>query len=61
MGQAEFDQLKTTFPWSNRLIQTGQYGLIQLLDKDGNEVPLFTMVNFLSMITQKLTAREETA
>lgn len=58
MDQAEFDQLKATFPWSNRLLQSNQGGIIQVLDRFGNEVPIFTMVNFLGMITQKLVAKE---
>lgn len=58
MEQAEFDQLKKTFPWTTRVMQTPLQGLVQVIDCHGQEVPIFTMTNFLAMITTKLMAKE---
>lgn len=58
MDQKEFDALKATFPWTERLIQTGMGGLVQVIDNRGQEVPVFTMTRFLEMITQKLAVTE---
>jgi hypothetical protein len=52
MDQAEFDQIKTTFPWSERILQTNVGGLVQILDNRGHEVSIFTMSRFLQMITE---------
>lgn len=60
MDQAEFEAIKATFPWTERVITTGVGGLVQVIDRNGNEVPLFTMTRFLMMITNKL-AKKETA
>lgn len=54
MTEAEFKEIKTTMPWSERVIATGRGGLVQIIDCQGREVPLFTIVKFLAMITQKL-------
>lgn len=58
MEQAEFDELKKTFPWTQRVLRTPQCGLVQVIDCNGQEVPIFTMTNFLAMITLKLMAKE---
>ena len=54
MGQTEFEQLKATFPWTERTIPTRVGGVVQVIDRNGQEVPLFTMTRFLEMITNKL-------
>lgn len=58
MDQAEFEAIKATFPWTERVITTGVGGLVQVIDRNGNEVPLFTMTRFLMMITNKLAKKE---
>lgn len=58
MDQAEFDQIKATFPWTQRVLQTPLRGHVQVIDCNGNEVPIFTMTSFLVMITAKLAAKE---
>lgn len=57
MDQAEFEQIKATFPWTERVFQTRSGGIVQVIDCNGNEVPLFTMTRFLEMITRKLAAK----
>jgi len=58
MDQAEFEAIQATFPWTERVITTGVGGLVQVIDRNGNEVPLFTMTRFLMMITNKLAKKE---
>ena len=58
MDQVEFEKLKATFPWTERTIPTKVGGLVQVIDRNGNEVPLFTMTAFLEMITRKLAPKE---
>lgn len=57
MDQVEFEKLKATFPWTERTLQTRSGGLVQVIDANGQEVPLFTMTRFLEMITAKLASK----
>lgn len=57
MDQVEFEKLKATFPWTERTIPTRVGGLVQVIDRNGQEVPLFTMTRFLEMITNKLAPK----
>ena len=57
MDQAEFEKIKATFPWSERTFQTRSGGIVQVIDHNGQEVPLFTMTAFLEMITRKLAPK----
>lgn len=57
MDQVEFEKLKATFPWTERTLQTRSGGLVQVIDRNGNEVSLFTMTRFLEMITLKLAPK----
>jgi len=61
MDQAEFEKIKVTFPWTERILTPpiGPGGLVQVIDRNGFEVPLFTMTRFLEMITRKLVAKPE--
>ena len=55
MNQAEFDAAKATFPWTERTsIINGVGGFIQVIDRNGHEVPLMVMTAFLQLITRKL-------
>lgn len=57
MEQVEYEAIKATFPWTERTqVIHGRGGFVQVIDKNGNEVPLFTMTKFLGMITRKLTS-----
>lgn len=54
MNMAEFEAVKKTFPWHERTIPTKNCALVQVIDNAGNEVPIFTMTRFLTLITTKL-------
>lgn len=58
MDQAEFEKIKATFPWSERTFQTRSGGIVQVIDRNGQEVPIFTMTAFLEVITRKLAPKE---
>jgi hypothetical protein len=63
MNEAEYQAVKATMPWKERVFQTPKGGLVQMIDKNGVEVPLFTMTRFLIMITAKIatgTTEKET-
>lgn len=58
MDQAEFDALKATFPWTERITPTPLHGgLVQVINNRDEEVPLFTITRFLNLITTKLAAK----
>lgn len=57
MNQKEFDAVKDTFPWTEQTFLTTNGAIVRVVDKNGNEVPLFTMTRFLVMITTKLAAK----
>jgi len=59
MDLERFEALKRTFPWNNRAISTKSGLLIQVIDATGAEVPITTMVEFLAMITRKLSPKAE--
>lgn len=54
MNEQEFKALKATMPWHEQVFQTPRGGIVQVIDNQGREVPLFTMTRFLAMITEKL-------
>lgn len=59
MTEQEFQHVKTAFPWTKRVISVnGVGGVVQVLDKNGAEVPLFVMTDFLELITRKLQQKE---
>lgn len=59
MTEPEFQELKSTMPWQHRSYQTprGQV-IIQVIDNRGQEVPMFTMVEFLEIVTAKMAQKE---
>ncbi|MDY7537641.1 hypothetical protein RGU72_05150 [Undibacterium sp. 5I1] len=54
MSEDELNALKATMPWQERLFNTNRGAIVQVVDVNGMEVPLFTMTKFLIMITNKL-------
>lgn len=54
MNQSEFEAIKATFPWTERILPTGRGGLVQMIDRNGVEVPLFTITKLLMLLTQKM-------
>lgn len=59
MKAAEFDEVRKTFPWTERIIPTTKGGVVQVIDRNGKEVSLFTITKFLAMITVKLAPQQE--
>jgi|GEM_PF-1940365 len=59
MTEAQFQELKSSMPWRHQSYQTpkGQV-IIQVIDNRGQEVPLFTMVDFLEIVTAKMAQKE---
>jgi hypothetical protein len=41
------------------VIPSGLGGLVQVIDKNGDEVPIFAMTAFLAFITRKLEPKEK--
>jgi hypothetical protein len=60
MTEAQFHALKSTMPWRHHSYQTpkGQV-IIQMIDNAGREVPLFSMIEFLEIVTAKMAAKPE--
>lgn len=49
--EVNIDQLRKSMPWREVVHPDGR---VQLLDKSGNEVPLFAITGLLTIITIKL-------
>jgi hypothetical protein len=60
MTDEQFKELQATFPWTTRVLPTGAGGLVQMIDRNGQEVPLFAMTDILEMLTRKLGRANET-
>lgn len=58
MTEQQFKELQATFPWTTRILPTGAGGLVQMIDRNGQEVPLFAMTDLLQVLTRKLEAKE---
>lgn len=56
MTDEQFKALRATMPWTERVFKTAKGGIVQVVDKDGNEVPMFQMTRFLVLITAKLAS-----
>ena len=54
MNNEEYERLKATMPWRHEVHKNGKGALIKLLDKDGQEVPLISLVHFMEFITGKI-------
>lgn len=57
MNPDNYAALKATMPWRHEITPTTKGGNIRLLDKDGNEVPLISLVVFMEYITGKIASR----
>lgn len=55
MNSGEFEKLRQTFPWREHVFGPR----VMVLDKNNQEVPIFTMTAFLAFITNKLAASEQ--
>ena len=58
MTDGQFKELQATFPWTTRVVPTGAGGIVQMIDRNGQEVPLFAMTDLLQVLTRKLEKAE---
>ena len=61
MSDEQFKELQATFPWTTRVVPTGVGGLVQMIDRNNQEVPLFAMTDLLQVLTRKLEKPNEAA
>ena len=55
MTAKQLEAIKATFPWRTEVVQTHAIGgLVKLIDRNGDEVPIFDMTGFLEVVTQKM-------
>lgn len=55
MTEQQFEALKDTMPWRtvvHHAVPVG--GLVQMIDRHGVEVPLFSMCEFLNIVTENI-------
>ena len=53
----DLEAVKATFPWQEQVMHSPVGGLVRMVDRNGNEVPLFTMTKFLMVITNHMAAK----
>jgi hypothetical protein len=58
MSDEEFKALQATFPWTHVVHPSGLGGHVRVLNRHGQEVPIFDMIAFLELITRKLEPKE---
>lgn len=54
MSELNLEELKKTMPWKEVV---HPHGLVQMIDKFGREVPMFTMTALVAVITHKMAAK----
>lgn len=59
MTDQQMQALRATMPWTERTITNGRHTIIQVLDNQGREVPLLTLVPFMTTISRKLAVKEK--
>lgn len=61
MTDAQINALRATMPWTERAFSNGRQTLVQVIDNQGREVPLLTLVPFMVAISGKLAIRAKTS
>lgn len=58
MTEEQFQHAKSTFPWTQHLLTTPhkQGGIVRVMDKNGQEVPLFNMIAVVQHLTARIAA-----
>lgn len=56
MTDAEFSAACATMPWQEIMITTGRHTLMQMIDNQGREVPLLTMLATMARLSQQVAA-----
>ena len=59
MTDAQVQALRATMPWTERAFSNGRHTIIQVIDNQGREVPLLTLVPFMVSISHKLAAKDK--
>ena len=59
MTDAQVQALRATMPWTERAYSNGRHTIIQVIDNQGREVPLLTLVPFMVAISHKLVVKEK--
>ena len=54
MTDEQFAALRATMPWREHVTNTARGAVIQIIDRNNQEVPLFAMARFLVYITNRL-------
>lgn len=55
----EFKRVRATMPWSEFNMVQGRQTLIKIVDRHGQEVPLLTVVAFVTHMSALLTRQKE--
>ena len=58
MTEEQFKTIQGTFPWTHTIQPSGLGGLVRVLNRHGEEVPIFDMVAVLEVISRKLQPKE---
>lgn len=61
MTASELSALKETMPWTEQIITTRTGGLVRILNNRGEEVPMFTIIEFVKAVTHKMASNREAA
>lgn len=63
MTEEQFKAAKATFPWQQalRTVPHRQGGIVQMIDCNGMEVPLFTMLAFVQAVTGNMAVKRDAA
>jgi len=59
MTEQQFKELQSTFPWTTEVVPAPVGGLVRMIDRHGQEVPLFAMTDLLQVLTRKLEKANE--
>lgn len=55
MNKAELDALKATMPWRQERLFGAGGCVIRVIDKNGNEVPITAMVDFVCLVSERFS------
>lgn len=58
MDTSKFKAIKETFPWKSQIVSVGAGGLIKIIDKNGREVDLMTIVETIVFLSEAMAKRD---
>ena len=53
MNKVELEAAKATMPWRQERLFTPTGCVVRLIDKNGNEVPITTMADFVCLVSER--------